>query len=150
MKFKKYITLVVVALMIFSAFSVAAAPTGYVTNGLVGLFQGNLNQGTSHNKQTTTWKDLSGKNNNFTVITDSQNYWTDNGYFVDSTKVHLPDVFVDLVNSNEFTTELVLNNFASLTTAWNPLLNCDNDSTQYSEMLQTTPFSLRINTAFPR
>ena len=128
MKLRKLILFTVAAVICLSMVMASASTEGYVTDGLVGFFDGASNQGTKHDKASTTWKDLSGKGNDITVNLAEETKWTDTGFFVDSRKVFLPDTFVDLVNSDEFTVEIVLDNFTSKGTAWNPLMNCDNDS----------------------
>ncbi|HOA32621.1 MAG TPA: hypothetical protein PKM70_11945, partial [Clostridia bacterium] len=127
MKIKRIALLTLAAIICFSMFMVSASTKGYVTDGLVGFFDGSNNQGNKHDKQSTTWKDLSGTGNDITVKLDDKCKWNDNGYFNDSTRIYLPQALTDLINSNEFTVEIVLNTFKSKGLHYNPIMNCDND-----------------------
>ncbi|NLN03759.1 MAG: LamG domain-containing protein [Clostridiaceae bacterium] len=127
MKIKRIALLTIAVIMCLSVFMVSASTKGYVTEGLVGFFDGTNNQGNKHDKQSTTWKDLSGSGNDITVILNEKCKWNDNGYFNDSTRIYLPQALTDLINSNEFTVEIVLNTFTSKGLHYNPIMNCDND-----------------------
>ncbi len=127
MKLRTLIVFTVVAIMCLSMIMASAQTKGYVTEGLVGFFDGSNNLGNKHDKESTTWKDLSGSGNDITVILNEKCKWNDNGYFNDSTKVYLPQSLTDLINSNEFTVEIVLDNFTAKGNDFNTIMNCDND-----------------------
>lgn len=127
MKLKSFLALVIAVSLCLSLFIVTASTDGYVTDGLVGFFDGSNNSGGSQKKDTTTWKDLSGKNHDITVILDDKCKWNDDGYFNDSTKVELPQELTDVINSEEFSVEIVLDDFTSKGLHYNPIMNCDND-----------------------
>ena len=128
MKVKSLLLLTIAVTLCLSIFVVSASTEGYLTDSLVGFFDGSNNQGDKHDKDSETWKDLSGKGNDITVVLDENNKWNDNGYFNDSTKVRLPDAFKDVVNGDEFTVEIVMNNIDMKGLHYNTVMNCDNDA----------------------
>ena len=118
----------IVIVLLLSFLATSASTSGYVTDGLVALYGGNRNQGNKHDKQSTIWKDLSGNNNDISLTLGDNVKWEDNGLFLDTIKVYLPDVIKDTINGNEFTAEVVLNNFTSKADSFNTFLNSTNDN----------------------
>jgi hypothetical protein len=146
MKLRTLIVFTVVAIMCLSMIMASAQTKGYVTEGLVGFFDGSNNLGNKHDKESTTWKDLSGSGNDITVILNEKCKWNDNGYFNDSTKVYLPQSLTDLINSNEFTVEIVLNNFTAKGYEFNTIMNCDNDNFSLFRRVANNVMEFKNNT----
>ena len=90
----------IVIVLLLSFLATSASTSGYVTDGLVALYGGNRNQGNKHDKQSTIWKDLSGNNNDISLTMGDNVKWEDNGLFLDTIKVYLPDVIKDTINGN--------------------------------------------------
>lgn len=126
-KFTRFVILTVILTLGLCAVMSSAKTTGYVTDGLVGFFDGDDNANGSQDKQSATWKDLSGKGNDITVTLNDNNFWKDNGYHLDSIEVPIPNALRDVINSNEFTVEVVLDNFESKGRDFNTIVNCTND-----------------------
>lgn len=105
----------------------SAKTTGYVTDGLVGFFDGDDNSNGTHNKQATVWKDLSGKGNDITVVLNETNFWEDNGYHLDTIEIPIPNAIRDAINGSEFTVEVVLDHFQTKGRDFNTFVNCNND-----------------------
>ena len=85
----------------------------YVPNGLILHYDGINNTGSGHDAKATTWKDLSGNNNdgelrNFGNVTGSG--WADSGLVLDGNDdgVYLGDKLIDLYKNNA-TIEMVVN-----------------------------------------
>ena len=89
---------------------------------------------------------MSNSNNDITVILNDKCKWNDNGYFNDSTKVYLPQSLTDLINSNEFTVEIVLNNFTAKGYEFNTIMNCDNDNFSLFRRVANNVMEFKNNT----
>ena len=82
--------------------AIAVKDTGYVSDGLVLYLDGINNTGNGHDSNATTWKDLSGNNNDGTLNIAN---WTENSFKSDSTNksyVKLPNV----LTGNNYTIQL--------------------------------------------
>ncbi len=146
MKLRTLFALTVVVIICLTMTMASAQTKGYVTDGLVGFFDGSNNQGNKHDKQSTTWKDLSGSGNDITVILNDKCKWNDNGYFNDSTKVYLPQSLTDVINGKEFTVEIVLDNFTAKGTDFNTIMNCDNDNFSLFRRVANNVMEFKNNT----
>lgn len=81
----------------------------YVQDGLVALYEGNLNSEDGQDKESTVWHDLSGNGNDIVdIILGEKTYWTDDGLYVDRVKIVLPDSIPELINSEEYTVEFCI------------------------------------------
>ena len=118
--------LLLTALSCFAGISVSADTThGYVTDGLVSLYSGTQNQDGDHNPSATVWQDIVGDND--LDVTGSE--FNDLGLFMSADDHHnFPQPIVDLVNGQEFTVELLFDNFTSVGSAYNTFLNSKNDN----------------------
>ncbi|HAN21761.1 MAG: hypothetical protein A2Y15_00345 [Clostridiales bacterium GWF2_36_10] len=127
-KFFKHLSVIIVIIIIatacipFSAFG--ATSIVYETEGLEALYLGNDNTGSGQDTDATTWKDLSGEGNDITgITTDSNNYFTQNAFLLNTMQVNFPEVIKDVVNGQSFTIELVIGDYTSLGTTYNTILN---------------------------
>ena len=130
MKKNIYRVLILFLMFIFAFLSVAvsANTAGYVTDGLVAFYDGSDNLNGSHNKQSTVWKDSSGKANEVKVPLGDENKWTDNAFHLDSTKISFSDAIENLIKGDEFTFECVLDNFISIGSDFNTIIISENDN----------------------
>lgn len=98
----------------------------YVTDGLVAMYEGKYNTVDGLNTETTTWADLSGNGNDVTdILISDECYFSDKGFFVDTQQVFLPDVILDIINSDSFTIEMQMTDLVSKGTTFNTFLNSD-------------------------
>ncbi len=95
--------------------------------GLVTWYNGEQNKRSGHDEASTVWEDLAG-NNNMTVATNANNYFTAEGFHLDSTQHNFPQAIVDLVNGQEFTVEMTLGDLVSKGTDFNTFINSKNDA----------------------
>ena len=103
-----------------------ALPHPFVKEGLVAYYEGTQNNRDGHNPDATTWQDLVG-DNHMTVTVNQTNYFTEDGFHVDSTKHAFPNALSEIVNGEEFTVELQIKDLVSIGTNFNTLMNSDND-----------------------
>ncbi len=100
----------------------SAVSHGYVTDGLVSLYDG-----ANHGATDSLWEDLVGEND-LTVNVNDKNFFTESGLSAEGTKHNFPQGIVDVVNGEEFTVELYFSEFKSLGTDFNTFLNSSNDN----------------------
>ena len=121
------VSLLLTSLTCFGALptNAAEATHGYITDGLVSLYSGTQNQDSGHDASATVWQDIVGDND--LDVTGSE--FNELGLFMSRDDKHLfPEAIVDLVNSQEFTVELLFNDFTSVGSAYNTFLNSSNDN----------------------
>lgn len=88
------------------ASSSSSLVNSYITNGLVALFNGEYNNGTSHSNMVDVWKDLSGNNNNAMLSGfdfNDESGWIYNGLQLTGKEY----VSIDGIDSDEYTIEVV-------------------------------------------
>ena len=106
---------------------VSATPVSYVTSGLVALYSGTQNTRAGHDTASTVWEDLiSGYD--VTLKTNDKNYFTEEGFHLNSQINNFPAEIKDVVNGNSFTVELLVSDMTSLGSAYNTILNSYNDN----------------------
>lgn len=99
----------------------------YVTDGLVSLYSGISNTAEGYNPDSTVWADLvSGNDLNMKI--NEKNYFTREGFHLNSARNYFPQAIVDLVNGNEFTVEMYLGDLESLGESFNTFINSSNDN----------------------
>ena len=96
---------------------------GYIENGLVSLYDGTYNSRDGHVNGAKTWMDLWGEND-FKVTNNQAGRFTENAYALNATEYSFPTAIMDLINSNAFTLEMTLGDFATIAgTTYATLLN---------------------------
>ena len=85
----------------------------YVKDGLVLCYDGINNTGTGHSSVATTWKDLSGNNNDGTFTLDDTVTWNaDRLKFTNSiTMVNINDNILSTINGNQFTIQFIVDDY---------------------------------------
>ncbi len=110
-----------------AATTVTAVPNSYVTAGLVSLYSGTQNIRAGHDTTATVWEDLvSGYD--VTLKTNEKNYFTEDGFRLNTAVNHFPSEIKDVVNGDSFTVEILLSGFVSLGSAYNTIMNSSNDN----------------------
>lgn len=131
MKKNIYRVLILFLMFIFAFLSVAvsANTAGYVTDGLVAFYDGSDNLNGSHDKQSTIWKDSSGNGNHIQNIpvNNGINRWSDTAYHLDSSMVAFPDAIKEALEDDEFTIEVVLDNFDPKESNYNTIIVSDDE-----------------------
>lgn len=107
------------------ASAATATPHSYAP-GLTAWYDGVQNTRAGHSNDSSVWEDLIG-GQDFTVTTDDRTHFTDDGLALDSSRQYLPDGIRELVNGSEFTVEIRFGEFVSLGSAYNTVMNSDND-----------------------
>ncbi len=118
-----------------------------VTDGLVAYYDGANNANGSQDKDTTVWKDLSGKGYDFEIELDDNNYWTDNSLHVDSTWCYFPDELVDVVNGDQYTVEFAAGELEYPGTNWISLIISDNDEFSLFVRVENDNLEFKYNDA---
>ncbi len=130
---KRFLSLAVIATMLLSCLACfcitasAATKTDIVRDGLVVWYDASNNSNGIQEYEATVWKDLTGNGNHMPVKIDENNYWTDNAFHVTNNPTYFPDAVVDIVNSEEYTFEMVLGEVDFTATNWITLMCSDND-----------------------
>ena len=70
-----------------------------IKDGLVSWFDGTNNTKTGHNSDATVWEDLAG-DNDVTVLKNTENYFNETAYHLNSNKNTFPKDLLDLINGN--------------------------------------------------
>lgn len=99
----------------------------YVSDGLVSLYSGISNTENGYDPSSKVWSDLVGSND-VPLITNENNYFTREGFHLNSTANNFPQPVVDLINGNEFTVEMVLGDLKSIGDSFNTFINSSNDN----------------------
>lgn len=99
----------------------------YVTDGLVSLYSGIQNTADGYAPDATVWTDLI-SGNDLTMTINDKNYFTREGFHLNSARNYFPQAIVDLVNGDEFTVEMFLGDLVSLGSAYNTFINSSNDN----------------------
>lgn len=127
---KRTLSLLLVLLMLAAlcCVGVSAEPAHpYVADGLVSLYSGTQNNRDGENTDATVWEDLVGTND-VTVGKTDTNYFTAEGYHLDTAQYNFPQGIVDTVNGNAFTVEILFGEFISKGGDFNTFLNSTNDN----------------------
>ena len=113
---KRLLSLLLVMLLLattvlpLTAFAETKADSPYVTNGLVSWYSGTQNTRNGLSTDADTWEDLVG-NNDMTVEKNDRNYFTKTGYHLDTARNLFPQGIVDVINGQEFTVEVLFDEF---------------------------------------
>ncbi|MCQ2430895.1 MAG: hypothetical protein MJ192_11265 [Clostridia bacterium] len=99
----------------------------YVQDGLVAMYLGAKNTRNGFDASATVWEDLA-NGNDVAVKTDAKNYFTPEGFRLNSVINYFPKAILDCINANEFTVEMSLGDIVSLGSAYNTFLNSTNDA----------------------
>jgi hypothetical protein len=127
---KRILSLMVITTLLLGCFTVtafAAKKTDIVRDGLVIWYDASNNSNGIQDHEATVWKDLTGNGNHMTVKIDDNNYWTDNAFHVTANPTYFPDGVLEIVNSDEYTIEMVLGEVSFEATDWVTLMCSDND-----------------------
>ena len=106
---------------------VAAAPHAFIKSGLVAYYEGTQNTRDGHDTDGTVWEDLVG-GHDMTVVVDDNNYFTSEGYHLNSVENFFPETIVQTVNAESFTVELQIKDLVSLGADFNTIMNSRNDN----------------------
>ncbi len=89
----------------------------YVTDGLLALWQGACNtRDEGLVEDWNVWEDLSSNENDLEELPISEQlYFDENGLYMESQLINLPDVLVETINAGEFTIELSFGDLVELT-----------------------------------
>ena len=115
---KKTIALVITFTMLLGCMSCLFLNVGaveapdIVRDGLFAWYDGINNSNGTHDKESATWKDLSGNGRHMKVRLDEGNYWADNAYHSNNKLNYFHGDMVNLINSTEFTVEFVFGEYA--------------------------------------
>ncbi len=133
---KKIIGLMLSVLILVTTVSVAFNAVAEETDtlvansyapGLAAWFDGEMNTANGHDNTAAVWKDLAG-GNDLTLNINETNYFTDNGFVLNSQKNYFSSNICSIVNKESFTVEILFGSFTSLGTTFNTIMNSDNDS----------------------
>ena len=103
-----------------------AIPNSYVP-GLVAWYDGTQNTRAGEDTSSTVWEDLiSGYD--LPVTVNDKNYFTEEGFLLESQKNYFPDAIKELVNGEQFTVEIRFGTFISIGKDYNTFMNSDNDN----------------------
>ena len=131
--FKRAFSVLVAMTLVLACFAAlcisasAATKTDIVRDGLVVWYDASNNSNGIQEYEATVWKDLTGNGNHMPVKIDENNYWTDNAFHVTNNPTYFPDAVVDVVNSEQYTFEMVLGEVDFTATNWITLMCSDND-----------------------
>lgn len=108
--------------------TVTAAPTAYISSGLVSWFDGVNNTRAGQNTEAVVWEDLiSGYD--LPVEKTETNYFTAEGFHLNSAEYFFPNQLRDLVNGQAFTVEIRFGDeFKSVGSDFNTFMNSSNDA----------------------
>ncbi len=90
----------------------------YVSEGLVSMYMGG---------EGSTWVDVIGPNN-VKLTVNADNYLAPEGLYLDTIRQFFPQAIVDLVNGDEFTVEMAMQDFTPLGTTYNTFMNSSDDA----------------------
>lgn len=111
----------------FAAVGASAADEAYVEDGLVAFYDAGQQKAGD-----TAWADLAGENDITSVPNEAgKNEFKDGAYLNTATKVNFPSGIVNVINGQEFTTEIQLGASTVTGTTWGTYLNTDSGD-QYS------------------
>lgn len=98
----------------------------YVEDGLVALYSGISNTHEGYNPNADKWEDLAGKND-ITITQNENNYFTPEGFHLDTAQYNFPQAVVDTVNGKTFTVEMYLGDLISKGQSFNTFINSSDD-----------------------
>ncbi len=90
----------------------------YVSEGLVSMYRGG---------EGSIWEDVIGPHNVKLTVND-RNHLAPEGLYLDSIRQFFPQAIVDLVNGDEFTVEMAMQDFTPLGTTYNTFMNSSDDA----------------------
>lgn len=115
---KKLVSLAIIATMLLGCLtgltittSAANAPD-IIRDGLFAWYDGINNSNGTHDTSAAMWKDLSGNGRHMRVRVDEKNFWMDNAYHSDGALNYFHEDLVNLINSETFTVEMVMGEYA--------------------------------------
>ena len=115
---KKTIALVITFTMLLGCMSCLFLNVGaveapdIVRDGLFAWYDGINNSNGTHDTSAAMWKDLSGNGRHMRVRVDEKNFWMDNAYHSDGALNYFHEDLVNLINSETFTVEMVMGEYA--------------------------------------
>ena len=130
---KKALSMLVAMTLVMACFAILCIPVAaakkndIVRDGLAVWYDASNNSNGTQDHEATVWKDLTGNGNHMAVKIDENNYWTNNAFHVTNNPTYFPDAVVDIVNSEEYTFEMVLGEVDFTATNWITLMCSDND-----------------------
>lgn len=99
----------------------------YVTDNLVSFYSYEYNNKIKQDLSSSVWNSLVGDSQiNLTI--NSNNYFTSDGFLLNSTKQYFPSSDVNVINGNEFTFELLVSDLNPKGTDFNTFVNSNNDN----------------------
>lgn len=101
---------------LYSVYGSTPSLDDHIPVGLVADYSIDNNTGSGFSADSTVWKDISGNGNDVTVAKDENNYFTENGYVSYGKKNYFPQEVVDVINSDEFTVEFVIDDYDNMGT----------------------------------
>lgn len=99
----------------------------YVQDGLVSLFSGVQNTAEGYDPTASVWADLV-SGNDLTLTLNDKNYFTREGFHLNSTRNYFNENILNVINGNAFTVEMYLGDLESLGNDFNTFLNSTNDA----------------------
>ena len=78
----------------------------YVTDGLIGYYEGSNNTGGAHSSNAIKWKDLSSKSLDASIINPQANFWTENSLYIVDENMQV-DFPVSIPKGKSFTIEVI-------------------------------------------
>lgn len=120
----------------------------YVQDGLVAMYLGAKNTRGGFDASAATWEDLAGTND-MAVKTDKKNYFTAEGFHLNTSYNNFPKAVLDCVNGKEFTVEMALGDIISLGSAYNTFLNSTNDAFSLFRRLSNDVLEFKFATNAP-
>ena len=105
----------------------SAEEVDYVRDDLFAWYKGDENTRDGHDTQSTAWHDLIG-NHDLPITTDSNNYFTEEGFHVQGQKHYFPEEILNLVNESYYTIEIEFGEFDATGDAYNVFMNSQNDN----------------------
>lgn len=101
---------------LYSVYGSTPSLDDHIPVGLVADYSIDNNTGSGFSADSTVWKDISGNGNDVTVAKDENNYFTEDGYVSYGKKNNFPQAVVDVINSDEFTVEFIIDDYDNMGT----------------------------------
>ena len=157
-KMRKLTALAMIAAMILGCMSclvisTSAAPAPeIIKDGLYAWYDGINNSNGTQDMDANVWKDLSGNGRHMRVRVDEKNYWQDNAYHSDGALNYFHEDMISLINSETFTVEMVMGEYAPSPTMGDRMVLFYSDNTElclcFREDKQPDPyFEFKYNDA---
>ena len=125
----------------------------YVTDGLVLMLDGINNAGeNTHDTNSDSWVNLADNSKVEINRTENRfesegtNYFTDNAFVLNNSKVYLPSSVADAVNGTNYTVELLADSteYSGNTRAYSPLMTVDETSDSFSIFVRTVGKTMEL------